>query len=64
MTSNKIPHWALTAAVDGLQEFATRLEVEAAELTKLDTPEARIAVQARMEKAWEVKQANKFLMRL
>ena len=59
-----IPQWALTAAIEGLQELARRLEDDAAALAKVDTPEGRLLTQERLEQAWEYRKAHEFFIHL
>ena len=60
----EIPQWALTAAIEGLQELARRLEDDAAALAKVDTSEGRMLTQERLEQAWEYRKAHEFFIHL
>ncbi|MBD5151284.1 MAG: hypothetical protein HDT16_02040 [Oscillibacter sp.] len=59
-----IPQWALTTAIEGLKELASRLEDDAAAFAKVDTPEGRRMTQECLEKAWEYRQAHEFFLKL
>lgn len=60
----EIPQWALTAAIEGLQELYQRLEYDAAAFAKLDSAEGRLKAQERLEKAWEYQKAHEFFLGL
>lgn len=60
----EIPQWALDIAIEGLQELARRLEDDAADLSKLDTPEARALAQERLEQAQEARKGHEFFLHL
>ena len=60
----RIPQWALTDAIEGLQELARRLEADAIELSKIGTTESRMLAQERLEQAWEYRKAHEFYLHL
>ena len=60
----EIPQWALSTAIEGLKELASRLEDDAAAFAKVDTPEGRRMTQECLEKAWEYRQAHEFFLKL
>lgn len=59
-----IPQHYLTIAIESLKELSLRLEIEAANLSKIDTPEARMAARACMERAWDARKAHEFFLKL
>ena len=59
-----IPQWALNIAIEGLQELARRLEADAADYAKLDTPEARVLAQERIEQAQKARKGHEFFIHL
>ncbi len=60
----EIPQWALTTAIEGLQELARRLESDAAAYASLDTPEARALAEERLEQARETWRGHEFYIHL
>lgn len=60
----EVPQAMLTIAIEGLKELSLRLEIEAANLSRIDTPEARIAARSCMERAYDAKQAHEFFLGL
>ena len=60
----EIHQWALATAIDGLQEFARRLESDAAAYASLDTPEARALAEERLEQARETWRGHEFYIHL
>lgn len=60
----EIPQWALTTAIDGLQELARRLESDAAAYARLDTPEAHALAEDRLEQARETWRGHEFYIHL
>ena len=46
-----LPQWAIDAAVEGLKDLAQRLEIEAAALARMNTPDSRSLAAERLEQA-------------
>lgn len=59
-----IPQHHLTAAIEGLQELALRLEIEAAALAMVDTREGALRAAELLEQAETVRQSADFYLHL
>ena len=59
-----IPQWALDTAIEGLRELALRLEIEAASLSQVNSRDAILMADERLEQAVEVYRASELLANL
>ena len=60
----RIPQWALDAAIEGLQELALRLEIEAAALAQLNTRVSAMLADERLEQAATAEKGYEFFSHL
>ena len=59
-----IPQWALDIAIEGLRELALRQEIEAAALAQVNTREAALLADERLEQAAATRKGFEFFLNL
>lgn len=59
-----LPQWAIDAAAEGLKDLAQRLEIEAASLAQMNTPDSRALAAERLEQARTARKGHEFFIHL